>query len=52
MTSEGRVGPGRPRPETIVTPFDVHGRLVTLQALGAGKVNDTSRVTLRNFLPN
>jgi len=33
--------------ETIATQFDVPGRLVTLQAIGAGNVNDTYRVILR-----
>lgn len=34
-------------PETIATLFDVPGRLVALQAIGSGNVNDTYRVILR-----
>lgn len=33
--------------ENIATQFDVPGRLVTLQPIGAGNVNDTYRVILR-----
>jgi Ser/Thr protein kinase RdoA (MazF antagonist) len=33
--------------ESIATQFDVPGRLVTLQPIGAGNVNDTYRVILR-----
>ena len=33
--------------ETVATQFDVPGRLVSLQPIGAGNVNDTYRVILR-----
>ena len=33
--------------ETIATQFDIPGRLVALQPIGAGNVNDTYRVILR-----
>ncbi|MEM6278838.1 MAG: aminoglycoside phosphotransferase family protein [Verrucomicrobiota bacterium] len=33
--------------ESIATQFDVPGRLVTLESIGAGNVNDTYRVVLR-----